>query len=210
MSKSLSAEHPSARTYTLPLPKGEFGAYLFDCDGTVVDSMPLHYKAWRHILDGYNCPFPEEQFYAWGGMPIREILDTLNRMHGLAMPVEQLSTIKEQHYYARLHELEPVHEVVEHIEAAHGHVPFAIVSGSTRDSVVKSLEQLGLLDRFDVLVCAGDYIKAKPDPEPFLLAAEKLGIPPAKCLVFEDTEMGVNAAKAAGMSWIKVPQPHER
>jgi HAD superfamily hydrolase (TIGR01509 family) len=194
----------------LTIPDGDFRAYLFDCDGTIVDSMPLHYKAWRHILDPYDCPFPEEQFYAWGGRPIREILDTLNKLHGLDMPCEELASIKETRYYARLHELQPVPEVVEHIDAKHGHLPFAVVSGSTRDSVEKSLATLGLLDRFETLVCAGDYTHAKPHPEPFLMAAERLGIAPEHCLVFEDTEMGVDSAKAAGMGWVKVPQPHER
>jgi HAD superfamily hydrolase (TIGR01509 family) len=194
----------------LVLPEGNFKAYLFDCDGTIADSMPLHYKAWKHILDQHECPFPEEQFYAWGGMPIREILDTLNRLNGLNMPIDELVTIKEEHYYNMLPELQPVHEVLEHIHEAHGRVPFAVVSGSTRESVLRSLGTLGLLDRFDTLVCAGDYTKSKPDPEPYLMAAERLGVAPADCLVFEDTEMGVDSAKAAGMGWVKVPQPHER
>ena len=195
---------------TLPLPEGDFKAYLFDCDGTIVDSMPLHYKAWRAILDQHNCPFPEEQFYAWGGRPIREIFDTLNKLHGLDMPVEELASTKEQHYYSRLDQLQAVPEVLEHIEHAHGKVPFAVVSGSGRESVTKSLGALGLLDRFDTLVCAGDYTHSKPHPEPFLIAAERLGVAPKDCVVFEDTDMGIDAAKAAGMSWVRVPQPHER
>ncbi len=201
---------PTDASLVLTLPPGEFDAYLFDCDGTVVDSMPIHYKAWRHILDQYNCPFPEEQFYAWGGRPIREILQTLNTLHGLNMPCDELGEIKERHYYNSLHNLTAVPEVLEHIHASHGRVPFAIVSGSTRESVVKSLTHLGLLDKFDTLVCAGDYTHAKPHPEPFLLAAKRLGVAPARCLVFEDTEMGIESAKAAGMGWVKVPQPHER
>jgi HAD superfamily hydrolase (TIGR01509 family) len=99
---------------------------------------------------------------------------------------------------------------LEHIDLSHGKVPFAVVSGSTRDSVTKSLEVLGILDKFETLVCAGDYTKSKPDPEPFLVAAERLGVAPRDCLVFEDTEMGVQAATAAGMASVKVPQPWER
>jgi HAD superfamily hydrolase (TIGR01509 family) len=101
-------------------------------------------------------------------------------------------------------------EVVEHIEARHGEIPFAVVSGSTRESVIKSLRTLRLLDRFETLVCAGDYKNAKPHPEAFLLAAERLGVAPAKCLVFEDTEMGIQAATAAGMASVRVLQPWER
>ena len=101
-------------------------------------------------------------------------------------------------------------EVLEHIEASHGRIPFAVVSGSTRDSVTASLKALKILDRFDTLVCAGDYKNSKPDPEPFLVAAQRLKVAPQDCLVFEDTEMGIQAATAAGMASVRVPQPWER
>jgi HAD superfamily hydrolase (TIGR01549 family) len=100
--------------------------------------------------------------------------------------------------------------VLEQIEISYGKIPFAVVSGSTRDSVTASLEALHLLDKFDVLVCAGDYRRSKPDPQPFLIAAERLGVAPKDCLVFEDTEMGIQAATAAGMSSVKILQPWER
>lgn len=194
----------------LKLPAGQFDAYLFDCDGTIADSMPLHYVAWKTVLAEWGCEFPEDLFYAWGGMPVAEIISTLNERNGLKMPVEEVHCRKEAMYYERLPELRAVPEVLEHIEASHGRVPFAVVSGSTRDSVIASLTSLGLLDRFDTLVCAGEYSRSKPDPEPFLLAAERLGIAAERCLVFEDTEMGIQAAKAAGMASVKVPLPHER
>jgi HAD superfamily hydrolase (TIGR01509 family) len=100
--------------------------------------------------------------------------------------------------------------VLEHSHMSHGKIPFAVVSGSTRDSVTRSLKTLGILDKFETLVCAGDYTKSKPDPEPFLIAAERLGVAPEDCLVFEDTEMGIQAATAAGMASVKVLQPWER
>ena len=191
----------------LELPEGKFGAYLFDCDGTIVDSMPLHYKAWKQILGEWNCEFSEERFYAWGGMPIVEIISTLNKEYGLSMPVETLAARKESLYFELLPALKPVPEVVEHIFDQHGKIPLAVVSGSTRDSVVASLTALRLLDRFDALVCAGEYRNSKPHPEAFLLAAEKLGVPPNACLVFEDTDMGIEAATAAGMKSARVPPP---
>ena len=194
----------------LKLPDGPFKAYLFDCDGTIVDSMPLHYVAWKRVLGEWNCEFAEELFYAWGGMPVAEIIATLNERHGLAMPVEDIARRKEMLYLDILPELKAVPEVLEHIEFSHGHIPFAVVSGSTRDSVTRSLKALGILDRFDTLVCAGDYARSKPDPEPFLLAAERLEVAPEDCLVFEDTEMGIEAATAAGMASVKIAQPWER
>ncbi len=194
----------------LKLPDGSFKAYLFDCDGTIVDSMPLHYVAWKRVLSEWDCEFAEDVFYAWGGMPVAEIIATLNARHGLTMPVEDVARRKEALYFEILPELKAVPEVLEHIEASHGQIPFAVVSGSTRDSVTASLDVLKILDRFDTLVCAGDYERSKPDPEPFLIAAERLGIAPEDCLVFEDTAMGIQAAMAAGMASVKVPQPWER
>ncbi len=194
----------------LKIPQGSFEAYLFDCDGTIADSMPLHYRAWKKALGEWNCEFSEELFYSWGGMPIVEIIATLNERRGLNMPVEILSRRKESIYFELLPELKAVPEVLEHIEAQHGRIPFAVVSGSTKESVTASLVALKLLDRFNAFVCAGDYEKSKPDPEAFLLAAAKLDVPPEACLVFEDTEMGIQAATAAGMASVKVPPPWER
>lgn len=194
----------------LKLPEGSFEAYLFDCDGTIADSMPLHYVAWKKVLGEWNCEFSEELFYSWGGMPIAEIIATLNEQHGLNMPVESVARLKESLYYDLLPQLKAVPEVLEHIEAQHGRIPFAVVSGSTRNSVTASLETLKLLDRFEALVCAGEYTRSKPDPEAFLMAASKLGVAPRSCLVFEDTEMGIQAARAAGMASVKVPAPWER
>lgn len=194
----------------LKLPEGSFRAYLFDCDGTIADSMPLHYRAWKTALAERNCEFDEQLFYAWGGMPVAEIISTLNERHALTMPVEAVSRRKEDFYFALLQELKPVPEVLEHIENAHGKIPLAVVSGSTRESVTKSLITLKLLDRFDAMVCAGEYAKSKPHPEAFLLAAAKLRVAPEHCLVFEDTDMGIQAAKAAGMASVKVPPPWDR
>ena len=194
----------------LKIPAGSFGAYLFDCDGTVVDSMPLHFLAWKQALGEWNCAFSEDTFYAWGGLPVAEVISRLNVEHGLKMPVAAVEVRKEHLYYDNISRLQVVPEVVEHIDAMYGKIPFAVVSGSTRESVVKSLEAVGLLDKFETLVCAGDYAKSKPDPEPFLLAASRLGVAPAACLVFEDTDMGIQAATAAGMASVKVPSPMER
>ena len=194
----------------LKLPPGPFGAYLFDCDGTIADSMPLHYRAWRKALSEWNCSFEEPLFYAWGGRPIVEIIATLNQDHGLNMPVEAVAQRKERFYVELLPQLTAVPEVLEHIEAQHGRIPFAVVSGSTRESVTASLTALNILDRFDTLVCAGDYAKSKPAPDAFLLAAARLGVVPDACLVFEDTKMGIQAATAAGMASVRVPPPGER
>lgn len=194
----------------LPIPAGKFRAYLFDCDGTIVDSMPLHYVAWKTSLAEYNCVYEEKLFYAWGGRPIREIIRLLNEMQNLNMPVDEVAEKKEALYHQLLPELKGIPEVLEHIDAQHGRIPFAVVSGSRRSSVIGSLSALGLLDKFDTLVCAEDYKHGKPAPDCFLMAAERLGVAPSDCLVFEDTELGIQAATAAGMASVKVPLPFER
>lgn len=194
----------------LKIPQRDFGAYLFDCDGTIADSMPLHYIAWKKALGEWGCEFAEKLFYEWGGMPIVEIVATLNEQRGLKMPVEAVARRKESLYFELLPHLKAVPEVLEHIEEKYGQIPFAVVSGSQADSVTASLSTLQLLDRFDTLVCAGDYKKSKPDPEGFLLAASRLGVPPESCLVFEDTDMGIQAATAAGMASVRIPPPWAR
>jgi HAD superfamily hydrolase (TIGR01509 family) len=194
----------------LPLPTGSFKAYLFDCDGTIADSMPLHYQGWLDALSPWRCTLTEERFYEWAGRPVPEIVEALNREQHLAMPVEEVNRRKEEAYLELLPQLKAVPEVLEHIEASYGRIPFAVVSGSPRASVVATLETLRLLDRFDTLVCGGDYSRGKPDPEPFLVAAQRLRVQPAACLVFEDAELGIRAATAAGMASVKVPSPQQR
>ena len=194
----------------MKLPDGEFDAYLFDCDGTIADSMPVHYEAWRQALGEWGATFAEERFYAWGGRPVADIIADLAAEQGLAMPVAAVAERREEIFQAMLPRIGAVPEVLAHIEDAYGRVPFAVVSGSTRESVTASLTALGLLDRFEVMVCAGDYVNPKPDPECFLTAARLLGVPAARCLVFEDTDFGIRAAEAAGMAAVRVPPPWQR
>jgi HAD superfamily hydrolase (TIGR01509 family) len=194
----------------LRIPPGLFRAYLFDCDGTIVDSMPLHYTAWKRALGEFGCTLDEDLFYSWGGKPPVEIIAALNQMRGLNMPVDAVAERKESLYFSLLHDLKPVPEVLEHILAQHGQIPFVVVSGSTRESIVKSLTAVGLLDRFPILVGSEDYARSKPAPDAFLAGAARLGVAPQDCLVFEDTDMGIQAATAAGMASVRIPQPRER
>jgi HAD superfamily hydrolase (TIGR01509 family) len=191
----------------LTVPPGDFRAYLLDCDGTIANSMPLHYLAWQQALAEWGSDFPEELFYSWGGRPATAIIEALNERAGLAMPAGLVTQRKESLYRELLPDLTAVPEVVAHIEEAYGRIPLAVVSGGTRESVTASLTTLGLIGKFELMVCAGDYTRGKPDPEAFLLAAERLGVPPRACLVFEDSETGIRAAAAAGMASVRVAQP---
>jgi HAD superfamily hydrolase (TIGR01509 family) len=189
---------------TLTLPPGDFRAFLFDCDGTIADSMPLHYIAWTKALAEHNCVFSEDLFYAWGGVAVADVVERLNVQQGLHMSAQEVARRKENFYLQNLPQLKAIPEVLEQIERNYGRIPFAVVSGSTRESVTASLTALHLLDRFETLVCAGEYARGKPDPEAFLQAAAKLKVAPAYCLVFEDADLGIQAATAAGMASVKI------
>jgi beta-phosphoglucomutase family hydrolase len=190
----------------LPIPAGNFKAFLFDLDGTLADSMPLHYRAWLQAVTAAGGQFPEDVFYELGGVPIGRVVEILNQRFGTTMPPEATAQAKEQLYYQLLPELQPIASVVAHVHAMHGKIPLAIVSGSPRASIEHTLKTIGLANQFDLIVGAEDYTRGKPDPEPFLTAAKLLNVAPADCLVFEDADAGIQSAKAAGMHWVRVPR----
>lgn len=192
-------------TASLALPAGKFAAYLFDLDGTVADSMPLHYRCWSKAVEEQGCRFPEDLFYSLGGVPLHRTVEILNETFGYGMEPAATVQRKEQLYLDLLAEIEPIASVVEHIRRDYGRIPFAIVSGSPRASIFRTLTHLGLLDRFKVIVGAEDYALGKPHPEPFLTAARLLNVPAGECLVFEDADAGIRSAEAAGMQWVRVP-----
>lgn len=182
----------------------EAKAFLFDCDGTIVDSMPLHHRAWQETLSKWNCDFPVELHERWAGRPTNQIVEMLNAERGLSLSPEDVARSKEEIYFSLLPQLQPIPAVIDIIRAYRGIVPFAVVSGSRRKSIARSLGQVGLAESFDLILGAEDYVKGKPDPECFLTAAAKLNVAPADCLVFEDGALGLQAAKAAAMKAIVV------
>ena len=191
----------------ITLPEGEFEAFLFDCDGTIAHTMPLHYEAWRGALDPHGYEFPEALFYELGGTPTPKIVEYLNRHRGLDLPVADVVRRKEALFLERIPRILPIEPVVRFVHDYHGRIPLAVVSGGLRSLVTRTLEALELLDRFEVIITAEDVRRGKPDPEPFLMAAERLGVRSARCLVFEDSPTGIEAARAAGMAFVHVPPP---
>lgn len=189
---------------SLQIPAGDFRAFIFDCDGTLADNMPLHFKAWRRAMAKFGGDFPEELFYRWGGVPTREIVCMLNERNGTSLHTEDVVRVKERCYLEMISQVQPMPDVVELARAHHGKIPMAVASGGHRDLVEPTLHALGIADVFSVVVAYGDYKNGKPAPDPFLKAAELLGIEPAHCLVFEDSATGIEAARAAGMSCVQV------
>ena len=189
------------------IPEGDFAAYIFDCDGTLGDTMPLHYSAWCAALKECNCDFSEALFYELGGVPTERIVEILNERHGYHLPVKETACIKEELYLKGVEQIAPIEPVVEIVNQVYGKLPIAVASGGHRRIVTRTLTCLGIVEKFNAIICAEDYRLGKPHPDPFLTAAERLGVAPEKCLVFEDTNTGLEAARAAGMQWVLVPPP---
>jgi HAD superfamily hydrolase (TIGR01509 family) len=181
-----------------------YKALLFDCDGTIADSMPLHFKAWNLALKKSRAHLPEDLHYAWAGRPSERIAELLNQKFGWNLDPRQTALDKETEYLAILHEVQPVPQIVEIIRLYDGKLPMAVVSGSPNASIKKTLGHLGLGREFQTIVGAEDYAKGKPAPDCFLEAARRLNVGPKGCLVFEDAELGIQAAVAAGMDWAKI------
>jgi HAD superfamily hydrolase (TIGR01509 family) len=195
---------------TLDIPAGDFAAYLFDLDGTLIDSMPVHFRAWERALQqvGLTQPFDVEFFYSLGGTPTLESAVIFRDHYGLSFDAPQLVIDKEHLYLELLHEvtlIEPVVAIARRVAETH---PVAIVTGGGPEIAYPALEISGLRSLFPVVVTPEDVApgRGKPHPDMFLLAAGKLGVPPGECLVFEDALPGVAAAKAAGMQVVLVPR----
>ena len=197
-------------TMRLDIPAGDFAAYLFDLDGTLVDSMPVHLRAWERALQlvGLTVPFDAEFFYSLGGTSTLESAVIFREHYGLTFDAPQLVIDKEHLYLDLLHEvtrIEPVVEIARRVALTH---PVAIVTGGGPEIAYPALDAAGLRSLFAVVVTPVDVAPArgKPHPDMFLLAAEKLGVAASACLVFEDAMPGVTAAKAAGMQVVLVPR----
>jgi HAD superfamily hydrolase (TIGR01509 family) len=180
-------------------------ALIFDCDGTLADTMPAHYQAWLEVLRPHGIHFPEDRFYAMGGMPTDKIVVEL--CGGSVPPsidVDELVRQKALAFEHKIGEVKPIEKVVEVARVNLGKVPMAVASGGQRRTVERTLAQIGVLDWFSVVVTAEDTRRHKPEPDVFLEAARRLGVNPADCTVYEDTDLGLEAARRAGMNQVDV------
>jgi HAD superfamily hydrolase (TIGR01509 family) len=185
-------------------PAGTRGL-IFDCDGTLADTMPVHYRAWTAMLTRHGIPFPETRFYELGGVPTAQIIRILSAEYGVPVSdVDAMVAEKEAAFLANLHAVRPLELVVATAALYRGRLRLAVASGGYRETVTRTLDQLGIRGWFDALVTAEDTARHKPDPDVFLEAARRLELPPAGCVVFEDTDIGLEAARRAGMGSVDV------
>jgi HAD superfamily hydrolase (TIGR01509 family) len=193
----------------IDFPKTGYEAVIFDCDGTLVDSMPAHFDAWCEALAIYGAGgiFKEDVFFAMGGRPTRDIVVDLNEEYDLKLDPDAVALAKRDAYLKKLHLVQFIDEVADFAKSLRGKMPLAVASGGSRHVVEKTLHLLDCSDWFDEVVTADDVSNGKPAPDIFLKAAELLGVAPEKCLVIEDAPPGVIAALAAGMQVVTVPMP---
>ncbi len=177
---------------------------VFDCDGTLADTMPLHWRAWHMITQRYELHFPEDRFYALGGVPARDILKLLAEEQGRSLDHIAIAHEKEETYLTTLSQVEPIHAVVEIAQANHGRIPMAVASGGTEKVINLVLERLKIRHLFDAVVTSEMVKNQKPAPDIFLEAAKRIGVDPKFCRAYEDTELGMTAIRAAGMEAVDV------
>ncbi len=183
-------------------------ALIFDCDGTLTDSMPLHYLGWKRTLERHGISFEEDRFYALGGMPSHKIVALLSAENGLNLDAEDVAHEKEDAFLELLHMLTPIDVVIEVARQHRGKKPMAVASGGFRRIIECQLQAIGCLDWFDTIVTAECTTRHKPEPDCFLEAARRMNVAPSRCLVFEDADLGVEAARRAAMPYIDVRQYH--
>ena len=191
----------------LDIPPGEFSGYIFDLDGTLVDTMPLHYRAWDEAMRsvGLTVPLDEELFYSLGGVPTRRVAELIAAHYALTIDPHAVFEHKESLFRALQKDAQLIEPVVEIARRMSLTRPVSIASGGPRDIVHRMLQLSGLASLFTVVITPEDVEHGKPAPDMFLLAARRMGVAPADCLVFEDAEPGMRAAEAAGMKWVRVP-----
>lgn len=177
---------------------------IFDCDGTLADTMPLHWRAWQVIMARHRLHLPEDRFYALGGVPSRDILKMLSQEQGIVIDHLAVAREKEQEYLPLIAQVEPINTVVGVARANYGKIPLAVASGGTRKIIEQVLEHLGIQDLFRTIVTSEDIANQKPAPDIFLEAARRIGVPPNRCRAYEDTDLGMQAIRAAGMEAVDV------
>jgi len=182
---------------------------IFDCDGTLANTMPLHWRAWQMITQRHGLHFPEDRFYSLGGVPSRDILKMLAEEQGRSLDHIAVAHEKEEAYLPLMAEVEPIHVVVEIARENHGKIPMAVASGGTQKIICQVLEHLKIRDLFAAVVTSEMVKNQKPAPDIFLEAARLIGVEPKFCRAYEDTDLGLTAIRAAGMEAVDVRQWHK-
>jgi HAD superfamily hydrolase (TIGR01509 family) len=179
-------------------------ALIFDCDGTLVDSMPLHMKAWEEAFNSLNEKYDSDFLHSLKGMTEIEIIEMYNERFGNNIKPQKIVSLKHKYFKDNLNTIKLIEPVKKIAEEYFGKLPLAVVSGSVRDIIHKELDIVGIIDLFKIILTANDPFKPKPSPDIFIAAANRLNTSPERCLVFEDGDLGLEAALKAGMQTVDV------
>ncbi len=177
---------------------------IFDCDGTLVDTMPIHFKAWSITTEKYGLIFPEDRFYALGGVSPFEVLRILSSEQDKKIDFEEVTQEKESLYMQLISEAKEIPEVMEIVRSNFEKIPMAVASGGTSETVIGILNHCSIKHYFDVIVTSEDVENPKPAPDTFLEAARRMNIAPEKCRAYEDADMGIKAIIAARMDLVDI------
>ena len=177
---------------------------VFDCDGTLADTMPLHWQVWQAIAKRHNLRFTEDRFYALGGVPSRDILKMLGEEQNVKVDHLAVALEKEEEFLTTLHHVTPIEIIVDVARANHGKIPMAVASGGNRNIIPRILKHLQIDHLFDAVVTSEDVVNQKPAPDIFLEAARRIGVPPQFCRAYEDSDIGLEAIRSAGMDAVDV------
>jgi len=183
---------------------GNIRALIFDVDGTLADSMPVHLESWQEVGKRYGFDYSQGDLERYAGMSGQEIVEIINEKNGLSLDLDKIAHEKEAAFLRNLDQVRPIEPVVKVLEDFYGRLPIAAGTGGYRRVATRILQNIGIWDRIDVLVASDDVVRHKPHPDTFLKCAESLGVRAESCLVFEDAELGFRAAKAAGMQVVDV------
>lgn len=187
------------------LSRGNYEAFLYDCDGTLADNMGAHKASYRAVATTYGFELDDTIIDELAGFPILQVAEEIKKRYRAGFDAAVFAQQKIMLFEGSfIQETQPIQFVVDHLKAHVGKVRIAVVSGGSRATISKTLRLLGISELVGALVCAGETPRGKPYPDPFLAAAVRLSVDPSKCLVFEDGEPGVRAAEAAGMGWIRI------
>ncbi len=179
-------------------------ALIFDCDGTLVDTMPAHYEAWCRALEVVGIEFTKERFYALAGVPTVTIVELLAREQGITCDAVATAHDKDRRFLPLIDHVVAIERVVAIARREHGRRKLAVASGGFANVVRRTLDVVGITPLFEAIVTAEDVTRGKPAPDAFLRAAELLAVEPTRCVVYEDADLGLQAARAAGMIGVDV------
>jgi beta-phosphoglucomutase family hydrolase len=177
---------------------------IFDLDGTIADTMPIHFLAYKNMLSEFGIDFTPEVFLTMAGIPAIGTISRINEIYGTSLDAEKYGRLKEAEYEKIMYKMKPVEPVIAVIRKNFGKLPMAVGTGGYKRLAWKTIDILGLRQYFNILVTSEDIINHKPHPETFLKCAELMGVEPRFCQVFEDGRLGIQAALAGGMMAVDV------